>query len=433
MHINEDLLQYVWQQKILLKQPLQTNNGEKLQIIKPGELNRNAGPDFFNAQIDCDGVFWAGNIEVHIKSSDWHKHGHSFDAAYDNVILHVVWEHDQIIYTKTGEEIPTLSLKEIMPNTLLNTYAALQKNQLNIACKPLFNMPVPEILYFWMERLVAERLEVKHQHILSILKERNGHWEEVLYFLLAQTFGQKINAMPFEMLCKNLPYEIIQKNCTQISSYQSLVLGVAGFLNKPFQSQYHQVLQREFLFLKNKYDLPSLDNSIWKFGRTRPANFPSIRLLQFAEIISQQRPLLHLLLTAQNIQDVYAFLTWNTKQTIEIGELHPQGKASHWEKIALSKSMIDSLLINVFVPYLFSFGKATNKEDLWQKALDWLELVPGENNHIVEEWKQLGLPVKKAKETQAWIQLKNYYCTEKRCLKCAIGNHLLKPAKDMAS
>lgn len=427
--MNEDLLQYVWQQKILLKHTLQTSRGEQLQIIKPGELNRNAGPDFFHAQIQRDAVFWAGNIEIHIKSSDWIKHGHSKDPAYDNVILHVVWEHDQIIYNKTKEEIPTLELKDLLPVSMLDKYVELQKTQFDIACKGLFIKPPSEILYFWMERLVAERLEIKHQQNLQILKERKGHWEELFYFQLAHTFGQKINAVPFEILCKNLPYEMVQKNTLQSLSLQALVLGVAGFLNKPMQSQYHLILQREFNFLKSKYSLNTMDVSIWKFGKTRPANFPTIRLFQFAEIMKTQRALLQYILEENNIKKVYSFLQWDVQQKIEIGELHPQGKTSHWEKITLSKSMLDSLFINVFIPYLFSFGKTNNREDLCIKALDWLEYIPGEKNKIVEEWKNLGLATKKAKETQAWIQLKNYYCKNKRCLKCAIGNHLLKPVK----
>jgi len=427
--MNEDLLQFIWQHKYLLHNQLKTVQGQPIEIIKPGLLNKDAGPDFFNAQIRIDKTLWAGNVEVHIKSSDWHKHGHQKDSAYHNVILHIVWENDEIVLNNQFEEIPTLEMKSLVQTETLQIYQELLLRKSIIPCEPIFSLPEIEIWQMWLERLSIERLEKKHALIVSKLKNCNGHWEEVLFKQIAIGFGQKINALPFELLTTNLPWNLLIKYQGQQTSFQALILGTAGFLGHTLHDQYNQSLQKEFHYLSKKHKLQIMDVSVWKFGKTRPANFPTIRLFQFAELVYSLPHLLQIIVGCRHYQDLLKIFDFKGTQMIAIGDLHPKGKDSHLERIFLSNNLTESLIINVIIPVVFSYGKFSQQESLCNKAIDWLQEVPPESNNIVSFWNKLGVSCKKAKETQALIQLKNYYCDQNKCLQCAIGNHLLKPKK----
>lgn len=427
--MNEDLLQFVWQYKYLLHKPLITTDGKPLQIINPGLLNKGAGPDFFNAQIRLDNAIWVGNVEIHIKSSDWIKHKHFLDKAYDNVILHVVWEHDTEIINREGEFIPTLEIKNLLSKEMMVNYQKLMLGNYDIPCSPIFKKPPTIEWTFWIEKLSIERLEQKHENLCKHLTNLNGNWEALLYHQTAIAFGQKTNSLPFELLSLNLPNSILQKYKSDLISIQSLVLGTAGFLNKKMSNEYNQTLQNNFQYLSKKHEIQCIENSIWKFGKTRPANFPTLRLFQFAEWVRINPNPFSNFLQCKTVKDLKKILNQKGNQNVDIGDLHPKGKQSQVERISIAESFIDSLLINAIIPVLFAYGKNNQLYWLCNRVQDWTGEISAEENHIIKQWQTLGICCNKAKETQALIQLKNYYCINKKCLSCAIGNQLLKPEK----
>ncbi len=423
--MNEELLQYIWQYKYLLNQQLFTTYGEHIQVILPGQLNHDSGPDFFNARIQLGDTLWAGNIEIHIKSSDWKKHQHQNDSAYDNVILHVVLEYDEPVFNKHHQEIPTLELKNLLPEKLLSKYRFLKHSQSEIPCEKLFVLPEPLTIENWMERLSLERLENKCIFINELLKETNHHWEQVFYRLLARHFGQKINELPFELLARELPLLILERNKDNLLQTQALVLGISGLLDQPPNDDYLMVLRNEFMALKNKYKLRSLDKSLWKFGKTRPANFPPVRLLQFAQLVHQSEHLFSKLIESNTINEAEQLFTVQSNQLINTFALHVKNKSNKLISFQTGINFVNLILINVAVPVLFAYGKWNQEDHYCMKALNWLNQLKPEKNNITKRWENLGIKATQAKQTQALIALNNYYCKQQQCLRCAFGNHIL--------
>ncbi len=423
--MHEELLQYIWQYKYLLSQNLFTTRGEPIKVLLPGQLNNDSGPDFFNARIVLDETLWAGNIEIHIKSSDWKRHNHQHDPAYNNVILHVVLEHDEPIFNTDYQEIPTLELKSILEPNLISRYQFLKESQCEIPCEKLFSMPEPLILENWFERLSIERLEKKMDSVQSLLSQTHQNWEQVFYNLTAKYFGQKTNELPFELIAKQLPLQVLAKNKDSLLQTQALVLGMAGLLNQAFEDDYLKLLRREFKALQNKYRLEPIDKVMWKFGRTRPANFPGIRLLQFAQLIHQSSHLLSTILESKNMEEAINYFYIKSGQLVDIGELHGKDYSKKLQTFNTGHAFVNGMMINVVVPLLFAYGKWDQNESYCQRALHWLNLLKAEDNYILKKWKKLGIKVENAKQSQAIIGLNNYYCKQHQCLRCAFGNTIL--------
>ncbi|MCF8254806.1 MAG: DUF2851 family protein [Bacteroidia bacterium] len=425
-NFKEDLLQFIWKYKYLLKYQLYCTNGQKIDIINPGLLNKDSGPDFFNSKIKLDTTLWAGNIEIHIKSSDWILHQHHTDLAYQNVILHVVWEEDEKIKNNYGEEIPTLELCYLLQESLLNTYSILMENSSKIPCAPIFEMPESIVISTWLDRLSMERLQKKHAKIIAELAISRGNWEEIFYKMLAICFGQKTNAVPFEILTQYLPYSLVLKYKGQKKVIECLILGSAGFLNKKLINPINISIQNEFVFLQQKHNIKTMENSVWKFGKTRPSNFPTIRLFQFAAVWSNLPNPIQSLLKCNSTHEIINLLVQTDQPKVDIGDLHPNKEKTQYGAIKISKQLGNSLLINAIIPVLFAYAKSLDNIELQEKVQNWLNELPTEENHIINDWKAMGIISKKASESQALIQLKTYYCNYNRCLQCAIGNHLLK-------
>ncbi len=423
--MHEELLQYIWQYKYLLSQNLFTTKGEPIRVLLPGQLNTDSGPDFFNARILLDQTLWAGNIEIHIKSSDWKKHNHHHDPAYNNVILHVVLEHDEPIFNIYDEVIPTLELKTLLAPNLISRYQFLKESQSEIPCEKIFIRPEPIIEENWFERLSIERLENKYDSIQTLFIQTNKNWDQVFYYLTAKYFGQKTNELPFELIAKQLPLLILARNKESLLQTQALVLGIAGLLNQNFEDDYLRLLKREFRALQNKYRLESIDKVIWKFGRTRPTNFPGIRLLQFAQIVHQSNHLLSTILEAKNMEEAASFFQIQSNQLIDIGALNGKSHTKKLTTFNTGKHFVNLMMINVVVPVLFAYGKWDQNETYCLRALNWLNLLKPEDNYIIKKWGKLGIKAQNAKQTQAIIGLNNYYCKQHNCLKCAFGNTIL--------
>lgn len=404
--MKEELLHFVWQSKLLLGKTLTTVGGEPITIIQLGTHNTNAGPDFFNAKIQIGDTLWAGNVEMHVRTAEWDNHNHQHDAAYNNVILHVVYVHDKEIKAANGELIPTLELRNFIPASLLKRYGALQLQQNNrIPCEKILDMPSPTVLNAWLQRLLIERIERKCDYIKELLVNSHHHYEQCFYILTAHYFGMKTNAQPFEQLAKQLPLTVIAKHKNSLDDTMALVLGVSGLL--PEMKSPFKLLLPRYLFLQQKYKLESMDRKIWKFGRVRPANTPTVRLVQFAALLFQSSHLLSKVLECETIDELTALY----REPIKLGS----------KKVQMGVASVHLLLLNSVLPFVFLYGKLQHQEELCEKALNWYEQLPGEKNAITRLFLSLGLTSKNAADTQAFIQLKNEYCTTLNCLKCSIG------------
>ncbi|MEZ4891451.1 MAG: DUF2851 family protein [Saprospiraceae bacterium] len=422
--MKESFLHFLWRWRRFEATSLFTTDGQTLEILHPGEWNKHAGPDFFNARVKIGNTLWAGNVELHVKSSEWNNHRHSDDPAYDTVILHVVLEEDVPIYRSNRERIPCLELVNRIPSGILSKYQRLEKQRSWIPCQNEY-MQVPAIVRTgWHERMLVERLEEKTAHIARILEETNHDWQETFYRVLARSFGLKVNAEPFEMLARSLPFKVIGKHKHQLSQIEALLFGQAGMLNKEFEDKHPRILAREYQFLRHKYKLTPMNESAWKFLRLRPANFPSIRLAQFAVLLHNANNLLSNILETKDIKELEKILD------VQLGGYWLDHFVFDKESKASSKSLgrdyVHLLIINAVVPFIFYWGKVKKHDPFENHALRLLEQMPPESNSILREWEAIGIKAENSFQSQALIHLKTRFCDQKRCLECAVGNAILK-------
>lgn len=423
--MQEDFLYYLWRQGKFEKELLSTTNGEQVEIIHPGYRNDDSGPDFFNARIRIGNFLWAGNVEIHVKSSDWFRHGHTYDQAFDNIILHVVHEEDAKIKRADQSEIPTITLKGKYSLNCWEQYVDLiQGASTNIPCeKEIARVPVI-IKQQTIDRMLVERLEDRSKIIAGLLTQTNNNWEESFYRHLAKSFGFRVNNVPFELLSSSLPLSIINKHRDQLIQVEALLFGQAGFLTGKFNDDYRNLLKREFNHLKLKFSLQPMQPHLWKFGRLRPANFPTIRLAQFAMLYHHHDRLFNNLLSVTSLNDVIKIVDVSTSV---FWDSHYSFTAKSPVQIKrLGRSSIESVVINTVAPFLFFYGQYHHSQDHKEKAISLLEQCDFENHRITRTWQELGWEVHAASCSQGLLQLKKYYCDTKNCVNCGIGQFLLK-------
>ncbi len=421
--MKEDFLHHIWQFKKFDIQHLRTVKGEPVEIINSGQYLQQSGPDFFNAQLRIGNQTWAGNVEIHIKSSDWYLHSHERDAAYDNVILHVVWEHDTEVIRQDTTEIPVLELKKYVDAQVLNSYNTLTAAKTWIYCEKELETLNSFVLENWKERLFFERLERKALPILELATETNGDWEAVLFSFLAKNFGLNTNGEAFHAIAKSLPFSIVRKESFEAENLEALLLGRAGILDEKHEDVYPKDLIARYNYIVTKHRLESVHINKPEFFRHRPDNFPTIRLSQLAQLYHNHQNLFSKIIASNSIEDIYKiFLVtvspyWQTHYTFD--------KESPKKRKALTKSFIDLVIINTIIPFRFAYAKSRGEETS-EELLQLLQQLPPEKNSIIEKFKQFKMPVSSAYDTQALLQLKNEYCNNKRCMQCSIGLELLK-------
>ncbi|OQC33572.1 MAG: hypothetical protein BWX65_00974 [Bacteroidetes bacterium ADurb.Bin057] len=419
--MNEDLLHYIWFQKQFPLSPT-TTAGEPLEIIDIGQPNSDAGPDVFNAKVKIGTQLWCGNVEFHVNSSDWFRHGHETDKAYDSVILHVVFNADCEVKRTEKGLIPQWEIA--VPTELATKYKAIQTCRQMPYCADKLSSIQEITIRHWLNRLLIERLERKVNAVDAILAQTTNNWEEAFYITLCRNFGFSTNADAFEQTAKSLPLTILGKHKDNLFQIESLLFGQAGWLDSEKKDDYVQSLAKEYRFLSQKYQLRQPMCIQWKFLRLRPANFPTVRMAQFAALVHKSNRLLSKLLECKNYQEIRSFFNisagkyWDTHYTF--------GKESPKHVKSLSESSINIITINTVVPFLFAYGKKHGDETLQETALNLLESLPPERNHIVTKFRDLRLPAENAADTQAILQLKTNYCDAKKCLRCAIGCQLIK-------
>lgn len=422
--LKEDFLHYLWKFKLFKLDVLETVDKKKVSLLKTGIHNKESGPDFFNGLVDIDHQRWAGNIEIHLKSSDWYAHQHEKDPNYDSVVLHVVWEYDVPVFYSNQKEIPTIQLSDYIESAVLDSYFDLfSSKQKWILCEDTIGKTDSFILEAWLNRLYFERLEKKSQKILQLLEETNNDWESVLFQLLAKSFGMKLNGEAFLDLAKSFDFSVLRK-CQGIKgAIEILLMGQAGFLNENFEEIEYTVIKKEYEYLQKKFKLTSLFKGKFQFFRLRPNNFPTIRLSQLASLYERHQNLFSKVIESKDINKLYDLFSikassyWDTHYVF--------GKEAKNSIKRTSKSFADLIVLNVLIPLRYSYEKHHNKiisNDL--EAL--VESIKPEKNSIINMYIKHGVNIKTALDTQGLLELKSSYCDLKRCLDCTIGLQLLK-------
>jgi len=422
--MKEDFLHYLWKFQKINTSNLKTATDKSLQIVTIGKHNtENSGPDFFNSQLIIDSQKWAGTVEIHIKSSDWYTHQHQNDPAYDNVILHVVWEHDVEIFRSNNTPIPTLELKPITSKTTLKQYQNLLEQKPKwINCEKQLSSISAFTWSNWLERLYFERLSTKASRLKNLFKVLNNHWEATCFCLIAQYFGGNSNGIQFLEIAKSIPFTVIQKT-TAIFQLEALFFGQANLLVKTIDDPYYKSLQKEYAYLKHKHQLTTLQGIQLQFFRLRPPNFPTIRLAQLAQVYGKQQQLFSRINTETDLKKIQQLFK---TQTSEYWQTHYSfGKESKKSIKQLSTSFIDLLVINAVLPMQFLYFKILGKEDETALLL-LISSLKTEKNNITSGFLKAQMPLKNAMHSQAVIQLKKEYCDINQCLKCAVGFELLK-------
>ncbi|MFL5753107.1 MAG: DUF2851 family protein [Bacteroidia bacterium] len=426
--MNEDFLHYVWKYRLFDQSDLKTTKDEAIRILHPGEHNLNAGPDFFNAKIKYADTLWVGNVEIHIKASDWRKHFHQEDEAYNNVVLHVVLEDDEEISSRNGNLVPALELKyRILPHVLSN-YRLLDSGKSLIPCGSGITDVPSFILSSWLERLMIERLEEKTKVIKESLIENHSNWEETFYYFLAQNFGFRINAQPFLQLAKSLPLNLLAKHRSSLLQLEALLFGQSGMLSETFSGKYPRELQNEYAFLMHKNSLRPMQKEAWKFLRMRPGNFPSLRIAEFASLIHTSSALFSRIIESGSIEELKSFFKVNVSEYWKTHYVFDRQSVAKEKRVG--EEALENILVNTAIPFLFIYGKEKKQEAYCKKALGFLESLNAEDNSTIRKFVSLGIKPRDALQGQAMLQLYNRYCSLKKCLHCSVGNQLLSKNKE---
>lgn len=417
--MTERLLQYIWQFQYFNKTSLQTVEGETVEIVYQGSHNTNQGPDFFEAKLKIGNTLLIGNVELHCKTSEWNTHKHSADKNYANVIAHIVWENDCTL----PNNLPTIILQDRVSKILLEKYQKLLNTSSFIPCENSIST-VPEITWLsWKERLLIERLEQKSTSVNAYLSKNNYHWEETFWWMIAKNFGIKVNSEAFEKIAQSIPITVLAKHKNQLHQIEALLFGQAGLLDKNFEEDYPILLRKEYQFYKSKYNLQSTNANLF-FLRMRPANFPTVRLAQLAMLVVHS---VHLFSKIKEIEEVE-----NVKNLLNVTANDYWHYHYNFDELSTYKiknvgvQMINNLIINTVIPILFAYGHYTKEHHFKDKALRWLTQLTAEKNSRINGFSALQITIKNAFDSQALLQLKNEYCSKKRCLECAVGNKLLK-------
>jgi hypothetical protein len=445
MGISEDFLQYVWKNR-LFRLPLYLVTGEDVEVLDVGQHNHDSGPDFFNAKIRINSTLWAGNVEVHFKTSDWFMHGHHHDMNYQNIILHVVYHHDVEVPDYEGYSIPTAEMQ--FPLSIYDNYSAIIRNTEWIPCGESVRTIDRLIMNLWLDRLLAERMQAKAEDITASFAETKGNWKETIYRQLARNFGFKLNSMPFSLLSKSLPYKYLERYSGNPVQAEALLFGQAGMLDpnendenstgrlntggtdrrrgnvRASEDEYFRELKSEYGYLRKKYNLRPIAGHLWRFLRLRPANFPTIRIAQFASLVVSEpsfpadvleldpavlRSKLLNVRPSAYWDDHYLFNRTSVKRSKQLGE-----------------QAVHNIIINTLIPVYFEYGRKTGSDSFRQKAIGFLETLPPESNNITRGWESSGISVTNAFYSQSLLQLKNNYCNLKKCLFCQVGNQIIR-------
>ncbi|SHJ52218.1 DUF2851 family protein [Pseudozobellia thermophila] len=423
--MREDLLHFIWKYKKLSIGELFSTDGEPIELLDVGTHNHLAGPDFFNAKVSIGGQLWAGNVEIHLRSSDWYAHGHEKDPNYNNVILHVVWEHDTEVFRSDNSPLPSLELKNYISERVLTNYRALfdKRDVSFVNCERNLAQVDSFVMGAWLERLYFERLERKSNGVAALLAASNNDWEEVLFKLLLRSFGSKINADAFKGLGEALEFKVVRKLRPDLMKLESVLLGMAHLLSdETVHDGYYIGLKQEFEYQKSKFGLENEAVRRPSFFKLRPANFPTLRLSQLANLYHAHETLFAKVVGSSHVNELYRLFDvgaspyWQNHFSF--------GKPSKNSAKRLTKKFIDLLILNTVLPLKFCHARKIGMA-VHEEILGIIAGLAAEENSIISNFKKQGVSVKNGMESQSLLQLYDYYCTKNKCLQCRIGASLL--------
>ena len=406
----EIVLHYIWEHCLWAGFEQRTTDGRSVEILSVGEHNRDAGPDYSHARVRIDGKEWVGNIELHVCATDWAKHRHHLDKAYDSVILHVVRTADKPVYNSRGELVPQCELQypsdQDYLSRLFESAQQMDSAFMRIGCAEQLVRDPAMLSEGWRRTLLRKRLECKRASIERLLEITKGSWEHALYISLARNFGFHTNSLPFEQLAINTPLSYLQKHRNNLFQLTALLMGQAGGLepNSFCHADDREALAKEYAFLRTKFGLSPMDGSIWKHARLRPQNSPELRIRQFAQLLYQSESLLSKILDKQDLN--------------ELEKLFVVDK--------IGKASIDILLINTVIPYKYAYARYRNNAQQAEEALALMERIAPENNTIIRQWRILGQEVKNAADSQALLHLYQNYCQHHECINCEVGYQIFQ-------
>ena len=430
MLVPEKLLHYIWLHQYYQNNNLFTDEGDSLMVIKKGYYNTNQGPDFLDASVRINDVLLAGNIEIHINSSDWKLHQHQTDANYNNIILHIVWINDTEITNLNGQYIPQLTISNLVPKWLLDRYLQLMNAPDDLPCSAFLPYIKSIIWTSWKVRLTIERMEEKTNKILALYKESNNHWEEVLWWMIAYNFGLKLNADVFLQVAKSIPVNILGKHKNQLFQIEALLMGQSNLFQENkniINDEYYLNLFREHEYLSKKYGLqPIAIKPV--FLRMRPPGFPTIRIAQLSMLIKQSSHLFSTIKELKDLDKVKEIL--HVKTSSYWNNHYVFGKESIDREKYTGETLIINIIINTIIPILFAFGKLHKDETIKERMIQWLIQLTPENNAVLTGWVKEGISNDSAFDSQGLLQLSKHYCKQKRCMECAIGNAIITSAKN---
>ncbi|PLW97456.1 MAG: DUF2851 domain-containing protein [Marinilabiliales bacterium] len=420
--MNENFLAFIWKYRIY-QQPLFTTDGKQIDVLSPGMENPDSGPDFFNARLRIDTMIWVGNVEIHNKASDWYLHNHQSDPAFNNTVLHVVYDSNSPVTTNVGFIVPQLELKQFLTREPVASYQRMMETLHWIPCEAELNQTDSLIVEKMLERSLVERLEEKTAYIRELLQRWNGDWMQVFFIVLAKAFGARVNASAFELMAQATPVSLVLKNADNLNTLEALLFGQAGLLSEQFEDPYPQNLLREYRYLKHKYNLHTIPYSCWKFMRIRPSGFPTVRISQLAAFYHK------------NYRHLSSFLNAPVyDQLLQAFDIHA---SQYWDdhlrfdqnSVCLSKNLgadaINGLIINAVANLSFCYLKDFSHEKA-AMIPDLLYDMPPENNNVIRKWNKIAGKIHSAGHSQAVLHLKKNYCEQKKCLNCLIGHAVIR-------
>ncbi len=417
--MQEDFLHYIWQYRLYQFTGLKTSCGKRIQVLHPGNYNRNQGPDFLDARIIIGNERWAGHVELHIHASHWKQHGHSSDINYANVILHVVWKEDALM----NLPFPTLELHHCVSKTLLGKYATIMKEMHAIPCKPLLKELKPLVFEKTIERMIAERMEFRSGKIIAMVQKERGDWNKVWLKLFAGALGGKVNGSSFEQMMDSIPIRLLGNFRGNIEMTEALLFGQANMLGNSFDDQWPRILQSTYLFIQSKYQINPAPVSMHYF-RMRPSSFPGIRLAMLANYLSEKTNRFDEILNAGDLEHVRKMIPLDVSA---YWKSHYRFDVQAKNKVIYSIEQIrHSCILNAIVPVLYAYGVHFKQFQFIERSIDLMEVLKGEKNRIIHLFEKMNLSVQTATQSQGLLQLHNEYCVKKNCLHCSIGLNLLK-------
>ena len=417
--MTEQLLQYIWKFRLFNAEGLKTVDGIPVEILKTGDQNHDSGADFSNARLRIGDMVWAGNVEIELESANWERHGHSTDASHKNTLLLVCLENN----LKMEIALPIVELKDRVNNKLENIYQDMMASLAFIPCQQFINRVDGFTLQSWWLRILAERLEQKIGPVLTSLIQNKNNWEETFYHFLARNFGFNTNAVPFELLAKSIPLTVLAKHKNSLLQLEALLLGQSGLLKTEKQDTFTGILATDYKFLSHKYSLSAINPALWKFSKTRPANFPTVRIAQFAALIHASSHLFSKILEIEKPKQLQKLFEIKTSPYWE--NHYRPGTEVPAAKTTLGDDAIQNILINTVAPFLFAYGHSKNNDDYKQRALNLLESLPKESNTIIRRYEDLDIKPQTAADSQAILQMYKHWCSAKKCLQCRIGHKVL--------